>query len=240
MSDSVDIRVSPALDPETYMAVEGYSEETRGYVDDVVSLFNDIYLTLGKLADARKLADSNQAWPEEQKLLIVGAEANKQKDRLARRLDRTCSDLDSRIAHVEAELLKPVQQGAAAGPLAAEVRAHFKSLDTAERSALIREALDADDTSTIEAVLGAQPFLSGMTAVDRDHFIGLYHAKRQPHLVTRLDLMKRTRDTINSTGANGPTFHRAFDKVVGAKGSVVKAIEAANQRALDALKIEPS
>lgn len=240
MPDNVDTRVSPALDPETYRSIEGVNDSTRGYVDDVFALFQDIYLTLGKLGDARKLADSNDAWNESQKLLIVGTEASKQKDRLAKRLDRTSRDLDSRIASTESELLKPVQQGAAAGPLAVEVRNHCKSLDNAQRSKLIREALETNDEPTLMAVLGAPPFLSGLTELDRKDYLHRYHSKKNPQLVTRLDLMKRVRDTMDQTGANGAVFHKAFERIVKSPPSVVSAIARANQRAVDALKIEPS
>lgn len=239
MSVPVNSRVTPALDPETYLAVEGVNDSTRGYVDDVISFCNDAYATLGKLHVAKDLVDGNPAWTAEQKVLTMGAEATKQKNRLAQKLDRTVRDLESRIAHTEQELLKPVQQ-AAAGPLAKEVRQHFKGLSSGERSKLIREALEADDEATLQAVLGAQPFLSGLTVVDRDHFIGLYHAKKQPHLVERRDVMIRVRDLLNNSGANGAAFHRAFEHVVGAKPGEVLAIEKANQRALDALKIEPT
>jgi hypothetical protein len=239
MTVPVNSNVSPALDPETYRAVDGYNDSTRGYVDDVVGVFNDIYATVGQLHKARALADSNPSWTEEQKVLIVGAEATKQKARLAQKLDRCNHDLNSRIAHTEGELLRPVQV-AAANPLAQEVRAHMKTLTSGERSKLLREALATDDTPTLEAVLGAQPFLSGMSVIDRDHFIGLFHAKRSPHLVERLDLMKRVRDLMSTSGANGSVFHSAFNKAVGAKPHEVSAIQKANQRALDALKIEPT
>lgn len=239
MADNINFRVTPALDPETYLAVDGVDDDTRGYVDDVISFANDAYATLGKLHAAREAADSNPAWTPEQKVLMVSGEAAKQKARLARRLDTATSALDGRIAFTEGELLKPVQQGAA-GPLAAEVRAHFKTLASSERANLIREAMDADDEATLQAVLGAQPFLSGLNTIDRDHFIRLYHEKKQPHLVTRLNVMKRVRDLLNNSGANGAAFHRAFEKAVGATPGVVRGIETANQRALDALKIEPT
>jgi hypothetical protein len=239
MSVPVNSNVSPALDPETYLAVEGVNDSTRGYIGDVVSVMNDIYATVGQLHTARRLADSNPAWTEEQKVLIVGAEATKQKNRLAQKLDRCTRDLDSRIAHTEGELIRPVQV-AAAGPLAKEVRQHFKSLNNGEPSKLIREALAADDEATVQSVLGAQPFLSGLSVVERDYFIGLYHAKKNPHLVERLDVMKRVRDLMNSSGANGAVFHRAFEKAVGAKPHVVSAIDKANERALAALNIQPT
>jgi len=239
MTTPVNSRVTPALDPEVYLAVEGVDDSTRGYIDDVVSFMNDAYATLGKLHVAKDLVDSNPAWTAEQKVLTMSAEATKQKNRLAQRLDRTVRDLESRITHTEQELLRPVQQ-AAAGPLAKEVRQHFKTLSGGERSKLIREALATDDEATLQAVLGAQPFLSGMTVVDRDHFIGLYHEKKSPHLVERRDVMVRVRDLLNASGANGPAFHRAFEHVVGAKPGEASAIAKADAAARAALKIEPA
>lgn len=239
MTVPVNFKISPALDPEAYLAVDGVNDSTRGYVDDVISTMNDAYQTLGKLHAAKEVVDSNPAFTDAQKILVMSAEATKQKNRLAQRLDRTVRDLDSRIALTESDLLKPVQL-AAAGPLAAEIRQHFKTLNSGDRSKLIREALGADDEATLQAVLGAQPFLSGLTPIDRDHFIGLYHAKKQPHLVERRDVMVRVRELLNASGANGPVFHKAFEKVVGASPLDVRAIEKANQRALDALKIDPA
>ncbi|WP_294390669.1 hypothetical protein [uncultured Sphingomonas sp.] len=222
----INTAISPALDPMTYQSVEGYDDSTRGYVDDIISLFNDTYATLGKLVGARKLADSNPAWTEEQ--------------RLAGRLDRTMRDLDARIEQVQGELARPVQQGAMAGPLASEVRSHFKSLNSPARLKLIREALAADDEATLQAVLGAQSFLSGMSAIDRDYFTILYHAKKAPHLVARLELMTRVRDLMDKNGANGTVFHRAFEKAVAAPPKQVSAIKTANRLAEEALKIEPA
>lgn len=239
MSVPVNSRVTPALDPETYLAVDGVNDSTRGYIDDVIGFCNDAYSVLGQLHAAKDAVDSNPTWTAEQKVLAMNAETTKQKARLAQRLDRTMRDLDSRIALTEQELLRPVQV-AAANPLAAEVRAHFKSLKEGDRSKLLREALAANDTATLDAVLGAQPFLSGMSAIDRDHFTRLYHTAKQPHLVERLDVMKRVKDVLNNSGANGPAFHRAFDLVRGAKPGEALAIEKANQRALDALNIKPA
>jgi hypothetical protein len=239
MTVPVNSRITPALDPGTYLAVEGINDSTRGYIDDVVSFCNDAYETLGKLHTAKDLVDSNPSWTAEQKVLMMNAETTKQKDRLARRLDRTVRDLDSRIALTEQELLKPIQV-AAANPLAQEVRSHFKGLKEGERSKLIREAMAADDTATLDAVLGAQPFLSGMSAIDRDHYLRMYHTAKQPHLVERLDVMKRVKDVMNNSGANGPAFHRAFDLVRGAPAGEALAIEKADAAARNALNIQPT
>ncbi|MDB5678392.1 hypothetical protein [Sphingomonas bacterium] len=237
MFDDIDTRVSPALDPETYRAVEGYNDTTRMFVDDVVNAFNDIYVTVGKVHDARQLAEKNPAWTPENRILIVGQEANKQKDRAVRRLALAERDLRARIAHTECELTSPLTERAGLGSLNGEVRSFVRGLDRSKREAFMREALERDDGPTLEAILGAQPFLSGLTPLDHEHFLRLHHVKRNPHLVVRLDLMKRFLDMIER---NGSIVHVQFDKAIGAKPSVVGALQVANDQALAALKIEPT
>ncbi|WP_126175021.1 hypothetical protein [Tsuneonella rigui] len=123
------------------------------------------------------------------------------------------------------------------GTLNDAVRAHVKTLDRSERGAFMRNAFDEDDGLTLEAVLGAPYYLSGFTKLDHEHFVRTYHERRNPHLVQRLDLMNRFLDEIER---NGPIVHAAFDKAVGAKPSLVKAINAANERALASLNIQPT
>lgn len=237
MPAPIDSRVSPALDPETYRAVEGYNDDTRMFVDDVVNAFNDIYVTVGKVHDARHLAEKNPAWTPENRILIVGQEANKQRDRSVRRLALAERDLRARIAHTEGELSRPLTERAGMGTLNGEVRAHVKALDRPKREAFMREALDRDDIPTLEAILGGQPFLSGLTPLDHEHYVRAFHVKRNPHLMVRLDLMKRFLDMVER---NGPVVHAQFEKAVGAKPSLVGMLQVANDQALAALKIEPT
>jgi hypothetical protein len=237
MSSPIDSRISPALDPETYRSVEGYTDDTRMFVDDVVNAFNDIYVTLGKIHDARVLADSNPAWTPENRILIVSREAAKQRERVLTRLARAERDLRARIAHTEGELSRPLTERAGMGTLNGEVRAHVKALDRPEREAFMREALEQDDVPTLEAVLGGQPFLSGLTPLDHEHYVRLFHTKKNPHLVVRLDVMRRF---LGMVERNGPVVHLQFDKATGAQPNAVRAIHAANDRAMAALKIEPT
>lgn len=237
MPDTIDTRVSPALDPETYRAMEGYNDDTRMFVDDVVNAFNDIYVTLGKIHDARRLAESNPAWTPENRVLIVGQEANKQKERVSKRLDLAHRDLKARITHTEGELSRPLTERAGLGSLNGEVRAFAKALNRSERETFMNAALEADDGPTLEAILGAQPFLSGLTPLDHEHYLRLYHVRKNPHLIVRLDVMRRMLEMIHR---NGPVVHAQFAKAVGANPSLVGALQVANEQALAALKIEPT
>lgn len=237
MPDNIDTRVSPALDPERFRLMEGYNDDTRMFVDGVVNAYNDIYMTLGKVHDARRLAASNPAWTPENRILIVGKESQKQKERVLTRLARAERDLRANIEHTEGELSRPLTERAGLGTLNGEVRAYVRGLDRPKREAFMTEALERDDGPTLEAILGAQPFLSGMTSIDHEHYVRTYHTRRNPHLVRRLDLMKRLLDEIER---NGPIVHAQFDKAVGANPKHVSAIDRANEEALAALKIEPT
>lgn len=237
MADNIDTRVSPSLDPETYREIEGYNDDTRMFVDDVVNAFNDVYVTVGKIHDARVLAEKNPAWTPENRVRIVGQEASKQKERVSKRLDCAHRDLKARIAHTEGELSRPLTERAGLGSLNGEVRAFARALNRSEREAFMNAALESDDGATLDAVLGAQPFLSGLTSLDHEHYLRLYHTKKSPHLVVRLDLMKRFLDAIYR---NGPVVHAQFEKAVGAKPNRVGALHVANEQALAALKIEPA
>jgi hypothetical protein len=50
----------------------------------------------------------------------------------------------------------------AAPPEAAEIRAHIKNMDVAERTTFLRRAIQSGDKETAGAVLAARPYLSGL------------------------------------------------------------------------------
>lgn len=237
MPAPIDSRVSPALDPETYRSVEGYNDDTRGFVDSVVNAFNDAYVTVGKVHDARELWERNAAVTPENRIIIVGQEADKQRDRVLNRLSLAERDLRANIAHTEALLMQPLTEQAGLGSLNGEVRAYVRQLDRSGREAFMREALDRNDEPTLTALLGAQHFLSGMTPVDRDHYLRLYHEKKQPQLVQRLDVMQRV---LGLFERSVPIVQAQFDKAVGAKPSVVAHLNRANEQAKAALNIQPT
>ena len=79
--------------------------------------------------------------------------------------------------------------------------------------------------------------MSGLTKLDHEHYLRTYHTKKNPHLVVRLDVMKRFRDRL---GDLGPILHAQFQKAVGAHPNVVAHLQRANEQALAALNIEPT
>jgi len=236
MADNIDVRVSPALDPETYRSIEGYEEHAQ-FVGGVVNAMNDAYVTVGKLWDARRLADSNGVWTEEQRIINVGREAEKHKQRILKRLDLAATDLAATIAHTEAQLTQPLTEKAGQGSLNGEVRGFVRTLKRGEREAFMRDALERDDEPTLTAILGAQSFLTGLTPLDHEHYLRLYHQKKRPDLVRRLDVMEQFRTRLDRIA---PVVHEQFARPVGAKPNIVGALQVANDQAVAALKIEPT
>jgi hypothetical protein len=236
MPEDIDIRVTPSLDPQVFK-VEGYGEDTRGFVDCIITAVNDVYVTCGRIHDARELWERNPTVTPENRILIVGQEADKQKDRVLKRLSLAERDLRANIAHVEGQLMEPLTEKAGLGSINTEVRAFVRGLDPSEREKFMREALEQNDESTLTAVLGAQHFLSGLAANDKAHFLRLYHEKQNPQLVRRLDVMNRVLERFERTL---PLVDNAFAKAVGAKPSVVAQLERANEQAKAALNIQPT
>lgn len=86
-------------------------------------------------------------------------------------------------------------------------------------------------------MLGAQPYLSGLTPLDRDHYLRVYHTKKRPDLVRRLDVMYRFRDRL---GDIAPIIHAEFQKAVGAHPNIVADLARADAQAKAALAAEPT
>lgn len=236
MPDQVDTRVSPALHPETFTALDGYNDDSAKFIGDAVSAFGAAYHVIGKIHDATDLGKRNGAWTEEQRILAVGKMATVERDKLCRKFDAAYANIKKAADFIDGELSVPLKEKANIGNLNQEVRSHCKALKREERAALLNEAFEADDTDTLQAVLGAQPFLSGLSAPEHAHYLRRFHETQNPELVQRLTLMRSVLDKIQR---DAPLLFKEVDKAVGANPGKVRSIDAANEAALAALKIEP-
>ncbi|UVO49248.1 hypothetical protein M0208_01460 [Sphingomonas sp. SUN019] len=237
MPEQVDTRVSPALHPDGVKNVEGYNDETAIYVADAMSAFATAYSAIGKIHDATEYAKNNPTWTEEQRFLIVGKEAAKVQDQICRKFDAVQASLTKAINHVDSELSQPLKERAGLGNLNQEVRAHSKHLNREERGKLLNEAFAQGDTDTLQAILGAQPFLSGLSAPEHAHYLRRFHEKQNPALVARLTVM---RNVMAKLDRDAPLVFAQVTKAVGAPPAKVRGIDTANERALAALKINVS
>jgi len=236
MADKIDTRVSASIDGEIIRLMDGYNEETAQFVGGVANFFDAARESLSKLHNARELWQANSAVTKEGAVAIVAKEAQVLQPKVLKRYDLAVRDLEANIAHAEAQLAEPLIELASRGPVNAEVRAFARGLNRSEREAFMREALNNNDEATLASVLGAQPFLSGLTPLDKQHFLREYHTRKRPDLVRRLDVMRRAQERLLDVR---PILFTAFSKAVGASPAEAAAYLRADEAAKAALNIEP-
>lgn len=232
MPEQVDTRVSPALHPDTVKAIDGYTAETAPFIADAISAFTEAYSVVGKVWDATEAGKKNGAWTEDQRLLAVSKFANTEQIRATRKLDAAHVALTKGVDHIERELSAPIASKASLG-IAAEIRQHCKALKGDQRLGFVRSLIESGDELSASAVLGGPAFLSGIDADMQATFTRMYHAKANPALEARLTVMRSALDKI---GRDGPLIFAQIAKAVGAPAARVQGIDAANERALAALK----
>lgn len=236
MPDNIDTRVSPAIDGELIRLMDGYDDETAQFVGPVANLFDSARQSLSKLNDARELWQSNPAVTKEGAVLIVAKEAQALQTKVLKYYELVTRDLEANISHTEAQLAEPLIELAGRGAVNGEVRAYARSLDRKGREGLMRQALDNNDEATLAAVLGAQPFLSGLSLLDQQHFLRKYHERKRPDLVRRLDVMRRAQERLHDSR---PILFAQFARAVGASPAEASGYLRADEAAKAALNIEP-
>lgn len=233
MSIAVDTRVTPALHESNVAELEGYGDDTAVFVASVAETFSDTYQTLVKLHDARAAASKNQAWTEAQQILLVAKEADKQQARLCKKFDSLSASLRKHADAVDQQLSQPLKEKAGMGSLNGEVRAYAKSLSREDRIKLVERAFVAGDTDTLQALLGAQHFLSGFIPEEHTYYARKFHEMRNPDLVRRLTVV---RAALRMVEERSPLLFPQIEKVLGMRRDKVKALERQNEDALKALK----
>lgn len=234
MPEQVDERVSLSFHPETFTNLAGYDEDSAKFIGDAVSAFNDAYRTIAKVHDATEAGRRNGAWTDEQRILAVSKVANKEQERLLRRMDVALASANKAAEHIERELSVPVESKASLG-IAAEIRAHAKSLKSGQMD-FVRGLIEAGDDLSVSAVLGGPSYLSGLTDDMRKVLTRMWHERQQPALVQRLTLMRSVLDKLDRDA--GKVFTE-MEKAVGANPSKLRTIGAAHEAAQAALRIEP-
>lgn len=213
----------PDYDPRVISKMKGVDESNIGYVKPAVDAFSQLYVSLQRLSDAREAAKKNGAWNTGQQILAVSREAEKLEAAALRAFDGAHARLRDGIKSIDESLSKPLQSRADA-TLSREVREHVKGLSADKRHTFISERIDKGDSRTVEAILGAQGFLSGLD----DNFIETYtrtwHQKNQPELVQRLDVMS---NALGHLERKGVLIQKEVEKCLGASWQTVAELKKA-------------
>ncbi len=230
MSEDVDVRITPSLHPNNVKQVDGYDDDTAPYLAPVETAFSEAYLGIAQVIDARAAAAKNPVLNEAGQLIMTQDFADKIFSRIAKHMDGAKANLDKGIAHIEGELSAPVKSKAGSVE-GSEIRAHVAKLPTGERLGFLQRALDELDHDTLTAVLGARPYLSGLTGEMQKQFLRLYHERNSPNLAKRLKAMASARDLILQRSG---LVHKALEKAVGCpphKAAALRAAQTAAEKA---------
>lgn len=221
---------SISLDPGTITAIEGF-EEFKDYLAPAQNALSTAFEGLKQIAKAREFADRNGAWNEAAKLMNVAAASEKKQESMTRAFDTASKNLTTAANALEASLSAPIES-AAFGPMAAEIRAHVKSLSSDARNKFVNDMLKAGDLKSLSAVLGGPAFLSGMTEDMHKAYTRLYHEHKSPEAVRRL---RATRAALDMLDQRGPLIWTQVEQAMGGSFAMAKKLRDANSEAERAL-----
>ena len=201
MADNIDTRIPAGLHPDNVTAIEGYDETTASVVAPTERAFAEAYIGIASVFDAREAARNDPTLNEAAQILKTDDLAQRVFGKVARNFDAERVNLEKGIRHIDAELSRPVT-ASAAHPVASEIRRHVANLSSGERIAFIRAAIEKGDDATSTAVLGAPPYLSGLTDEFQQTFIRMYRERTSPDMAKRLKVMTAAKELIEQRGGN--------------------------------------
>lgn len=235
-SGTAIFRPSPSLNPLIISNIDGYNDETKGYVQAAFDAFDTCHKGIQHVCDARQQVEKNTAWSSERRLLEVAKLAEKHQTSAAKGFDEARNRLERGIAALDESLNKGITQDANAGTINGEIRDHIKGLKRDERQKLLDEAVRTNDVLTLRAVLSGPGYLSGISEDERKLRINMLNRISNPTIAQRLDVMRKALEFVDS---NAGLLLDQFECALGGKGSWAK-VQQARQRqvaAEDALKV---
>lgn len=231
INGEVKLTVSPTLHPANITSIDGY-DAAKGYVADAVTTLDAAHQSVAHVIEARQKVNLDESRTPRAKVLMTAQLADKYSEKLQKQFESSWSRLDKAIQHTEQELSQPLQQQAGAGTVNGEIRAHAKALSRDDRVKLLTVAIESGDITTAGAILGAPPYLSGLSDIEHTHFTRQYHEATNPEMAQRLKVMQATREKLQRAH---PALLQELEKAVGATRRDVERLQAATNEAEAAL-----
>lgn len=193
--------------------------------------FASAHQGLEAVGKARLAAIANDAWTPAQQLMQVGTMADKTVDRVTGAFDKAHKFLSEFIANLDKSLSAPLE-GGTRDQLAIEIREHVKKLPEDKRGAFVGEAIKKNDIRTLQAILGAPAFLSGLGESHHMLFTKQYRAAANPTAVARLDIARKGLELLEKRSG---LILREAERALGGSFAKLKKIREANSAAEAAL-----
>jgi hypothetical protein len=227
MSEEIDTRVTPALHPINVRELDGYDDETASILGPTETAFDEAYKGIASVHDARAAAATNPTWNEAQQLIHTQDLSDKVFAGVAKRFDAVSANLNVIANGIEAELNAPIEVKAA-HTLATEIRAYVRELEPSARMVFVQNAIDGDDRRTVESILGAPAYLSGLMPEMHTVLTRMFHEKTSPLKMKRL---KAARAGLALIGERSGLVFSQLSQAVGGDPHKVAKLRAAKSAA---------
>ena len=227
-------RTSLSLHPASLKTLEGYSDDTAGYIAGTERALHEAYSGVSAVHAAMDAAKRDPTMNDAARVIKVDGMAQRVFKKLAGLFDAERLRLENGIKLAEEKLSAPVE-AKASHYLASEIRAYVKGLvqdgpqATDAGSALarvnfIRAAILKGDDLTASSCLGAPGFLSGISDDMHGVLVKTYHERRNPEEAARLNVMRGAKALIEQRGG---LLFAELEKAVGAKPHEVRRLREA-------------
>lgn len=233
MSIQLDNRVSTALHPLNVTKIDGYGEATKGYAAGAERVLQEAYTGVSAVFGGAEAVKRDMSLTDAGRTIKVDDMAQRVFAKCAKMFDAESSNLSKGIAQIEEKLTAPIN-ARAAHPIAAEVRAHVKAMKGPDRVAFVYRAVTSGDAVTVESVLGAPSYLSGIEADTQAVLLRHYHEHAAPEEAAKLKVMQ---GALALLGNRGGLLMTQLEQAVGAKPHEARALRQAKARADKALAV---
>ena len=223
MTLEVKTNTSISLHPATVTKIEGFSEETRGYIAGTERALHEAYSGISSVHAAMDAANKDPTLNEAARVIKVDDMAQRTFKKLAALFDAERVRLEKGIALAEEKLSAPVQ-AKASHFLASEVRSFVRDMPDNDRVMFIRAAIMRGDDMTATACLGGPAYLSGIPDEMHSVLLKTYHERSNPDEAARLTVMRGAKTLIEHRG--GLLFGE-LERAVGAKPHEVNRLREA-------------
>ena len=222
----IDTSVTPALHPQCVASLEDYDESSAGHLDQVVQAFKFAYENVSRVHSGREAIKTDPTLTEAAQVLRVADAADRVSKDATARFDKVAANMQAGIALLEKDLTTPVVARASL-VISSEIRAHVKSMPGIKSLDFVRAAIERGDADSVSAVLGAPPYLSGLTPEAQTTLLVMWNEKSNPAAAKRLWAMKGALDLLST---NAPKLHVELQKAIGAPAHEVQQYRAAKAR----------
>jgi hypothetical protein len=218
---------SISLHPGNLEHGELFTEATKPYVQAARSAFDTATKAIQAIYDARRDVPLSAYASEDGYWCAIADVASRNQDRATAAMDSAARSLTAAIAHTRTELETPIKS-AATRAMSAEIRAHAAALSPSKRNELIKTG----SRDTLDAILGAEHYLSGLTETEKTVHLRAYFDKYAPDNALRLRAMEAALELVNT---RGPLVLREVERALGKSWTFIDVVRKRKAKADAAL-----